>query len=571
MGIGIFENLQSVEFLISKIINRFLLNEMYNSNFCSECNKRYLINTIFRQFKLFYSEKSNISSPDEKLLKCEFINKMLTNLEFMQNIDYIGICGKNAYKKEYAHRLISALINIFPENALYIKYAIILICNNTNSANKAENMKIAKSYLKNTNDLGVWLLYVNSCFEIFEDYAEGCKIIEKLIELKESNSEKLFIIYKYLLHKLSLFYKGIIKYSEIQHDIKILMNSVLKLLKNEKIQIKNMPEILPMELISLEKIIESLLFPIIRNHEIFDEISTIKFIYENGQNIEIILFNILQWSKYLLYGLENMIEFFDAKISQFLTQINSNLITQNPKICFGIFKENVFCDNLRIVNFENKINPSFSPKIMKNQTEFAIHENPYNLYCWLLYLKYLLKTSYISNKIFEIKSNFGSSELSLFHYIIFMLCELSYSNKIIEIPDTFYQPEKLHKLFKDGWRNHIKYSIDKVTTSNFEKTQNICENNIHLENCNKLFEDYYITKKYWKIYVKYGVNNAEFEKYQLLYLNICSYGKSAYLEYYKKKAEKIDKLSENERKELEGIFSLQNEKEIRFNSIINPI
>eukprot|EP00826_Nyctotherus_ovalis_P059946 TRINITY_DN8382_c0_g1_i7.p1 TRINITY_DN8382_c0_g1~~TRINITY_DN8382_c0_g1_i7.p1 ORF type:complete len:231 (+),score=44.42 TRINITY_DN8382_c0_g1_i7:73-765(+) len=214
----------------------------------------------------------------------------------------------------------------------------------------------------------------------------------------------------------------------------------------------------------------------------------------------------------------------------------------------------------------------------------CIRDSPYGIYSWLLYLEGLLKTSIISNKIFTIKSTFGAHELSLFHYTLFLILELSYSKPLSRLKNEIYQSEPIAKLFKDGWINHAKQANDRVTVATKVK-----ETEYHEVSDRGLYEDYYITRKYWHLYIQYvfqaydktnpreAVKDPQFVKYSLLAMDSCSYDKKMYFNYYEmhnelnKTGEVSEEDREIQRKHMEDVFSLHNEKEIRFNTILSPI
>ncbi len=82
----------------------------------------------------------------------------------------------------------------------------------------------------------------------------------------------------------------------------------------------------------------------------------------------------------------------------------------------------------------------------------------------------------------------------------------------------------------------MKQSTSRVTTSSGTT------NAFHETNCAGLFEDYYITRKYWHIYIDYVFSacdmpnpgqtvakGAEYSKYSLLALDVCSFDKVAFM------------------------------------------
>ena len=544
-------------YLVSKITEDFLGGEQYKPLLCSECNKRFWIKFINKHYKEFAStiEKVDISQSTETDIKLSFLESLLEKIEYTMPSDWMTCRWnpKSEFKTEYARRLLKALTNMDPQ---YMKLTMILL------SEEPESIPILRSYLKQTDDLSIWLTYVNICCTKLKNCAEGFKVLEKLIDLKEGY-EKLFILYRYLIYKLS-FKDNPLK------SIKVILNAAYNTLAKKKKPFKEINEITAIELLSFEKLLDSLIQNKVK----------VNTLHKFGYTGLSLLFIFSQWVKYELHDISYVTDHFNTYLPQILESIQPEILKLNS--CAQVFSEQMYNDHLKLVHYNNKINLGSSPRILKFQTETYLKLHPYGMYGWLLYLERILKTSVISNKIFTIKSIFGAHQLSLYHYTLFLVLELSYEKNLSKLRDEIYHSEPITKLFKDGWINHSKQVNERVIVSSKET---MC----HELSNRGLYEDYYITRKYWHLYVQYvfqnydkvnskeAVRDPHFDKYSLLAMNSCSYDKKVYLNYYKMHNElnQTGEINEEEeeiqRKQMEDVFAVHNEKEVRFNTILNPI
>lgn len=158
----LIESSPGLHWLIENVISNTL--RQYQLNRCSECNKRFWIKHLLSKFK----ENKNMDDIlSDKQIKLEFVTKLLNEVEYMCSADWIPQTTtiKSFYKLEYLKRIITqVLIKMFPKNAFYIRLAMIFVWEDP-SLNVAEKIAKGKEYLKTTNDLLVWLTYIQLCIK----------------------------------------------------------------------------------------------------------------------------------------------------------------------------------------------------------------------------------------------------------------------------------------------------------------------------------------------------------------------------------------------------------------------
>jgi hypothetical protein len=109
-------------------------------------------------------------------------------------------------------------------------------------------------------------------------------------------------------------------------------------------------------------------------------------LYEGGTTKFALCYTFLLWTKYLLSGIGDAIDYFQASCERARATVLREITASVSHKCLQVYWDGVYSSYLVLVHYESIRDPCFAPKTLQDQIVRALKQSRQNVMYLLLYI-----------------------------------------------------------------------------------------------------------------------------------------------------------------------------------------